>query len=113
MTTAPPTTLPIVTGAGSSCLSTVTTSICTVSQQPRASSLSCAKWTTTARVFVTVVGTTTIGGDTATVTAQPTPAWILDMYDTPCAKQTGASASLYYVSSLHPLRYPQPPTNLH
>ncbi|PMD22888.1 hypothetical protein NA56DRAFT_77873 [Hyaloscypha hepaticicola] len=90
MSTAPATTLPIVTSDDSSCLSTVTTSICSIPQEPCGASLSCASWTATTALATSAAPSSTGAAPT------PTSTWHMTLYDVTCAKQSGSSALSYY-----------------
>ncbi|RYP63691.1 hypothetical protein DL769_006898 [Monosporascus sp. CRB-8-3] len=74
----PPSTLPIETPTGSSCVSTVTTSICSIPQEPCGPSLSCASW---------VASSTTTSTPTEAAPPTPTATWILTLYNTECEEE--------------------------
>lgn len=57
--TTEPTTIPIQTAEGSSCVSTVTTSVCTVPGEPCAPSFSFESWTATTTAIATTSDTPT------------------------------------------------------
>ncbi|KAF4467862.1 glycoside hydrolase family 18 [Fusarium albosuccineum] len=78
--TTEPTTIPIETSEGSSCVSTVTISVCQVPGQPCAPSLSCESWAATTTSTPTTSGTPTEPSDPP----KPSYSWSATFYKNKC-----------------------------